>query len=664
MKVRTVTSLGALVMAVLLGIGPAHSYAFQDPSALQSIDDSIPSSSGLTNPCPEGEFLDLDVDSCLPLVKSYGFDAAAFLQAADTTQHELSVCSQEALEDLLDGLPAAGGVVNLPACTITLLDSLSLPSNVVLQGAGIGQTTIKASQSMVDVSMIRAKRQQNLVVRDLTVDGSGISSHGILIWYSANALVERVEVFDTFQNGVSFRYAEQLTIRYIESRGNLDGHGISSKDCRPEDPAVPDLQECQAQAGETAPGVLWSRDYAVYSNHLHYNSGHGIDLHAAEGEAAGNSVHNNGYGTKFPDSSLLWIHHNEIFDNSGWGLHIYSTLEIPERAPKRGVMFKNSFSGNADYPVRVANPSLEIFLLDNLYSANSPNELRVDESEIFVCPGTQDAEIELAGEVRREATPEQCDLSRVGDLFNDGEEPAECLQLTLTHTGGGSDPLAAPYGSSGCAAGSFVADEAIALSATPNAGWEVGEWSGTDNDGSSSTENSLTMPAYGHLVSVAYIVSLVCFPLTLSHSGNGADPVASPVSSTGCSISSYTAGELVALVASPADGWEVVSWSGTVDDGSTLPQNSLTMPASGHVASVTYGEQLFVPNRLVFQNTKLSGTKLYEACISIKVGPKAGIVSGAKIHFRAPEIFLAEEVEVADGASVSADTSLPVNCSA
>lgn len=79
-----------------------------------------------------------------------------------------------------------------------------------------------------------------------------------------------------------------------------------------------------------------------------------------------------------------------------------------------------------------------------------------------------------------------------------------CYPLTVTHTGAGSDPLPTPTNSAGCAAGSYVAGEEIALLAIPNAGWRVDRWQGSNNDGSSSTTNSLTMPNEAWSVAVTY----------------------------------------------------------------------------------------------------------------------------------------------------------------
>ena len=78
-------------------------------------------------------------------------------------------------------------------------------------------------------------------------------------------------------------------------------------------------------------------------------------------------------------------------------------------------------------------------------------------------------------------------------LRNDNNPPTPCHVLTLGHAGMGSEPVATPGNSAGCVAGQYVAGEVIGLTAEPDAGWHVGSWSGTDNDGSTSGTNQVTM---------------------------------------------------------------------------------------------------------------------------------------------------------------------------
>lgn len=79
-----------------------------------------------------------------------------------------------------------------------------------------------------------------------------------------------------------------------------------------------------------------------------------------------------------------------------------------------------------------------------------------------------------------------------------------CFSLSLMHTGLGSNPVVTPASSIGCPNGRYVAGEEIALTANPGDGWQVGSWSGTSNNGSNGTSNSLVMPAANWQVTVNY----------------------------------------------------------------------------------------------------------------------------------------------------------------
>lgn len=91
-----------------------------------------------------------------------------------------------------------------------------------------------------------------------------------------------------------------------------------------------------------------------------------------------------------------------------------------------------------------------------------------------------------------------------------------CHQLTLSHTGPGSDPAAAPTESTGCSAGYYKSGESIALTAAPAGGNQVYAWSGTDDDTSTSLGNSVTFGSGDHAVSVDYCAELVLFGETVT----------------------------------------------------------------------------------------------------------------------------------------------------
>ncbi len=117
-----------------------------------------------------------------------------------------------------------------------------------------------------------------------------------------------------------------------------------------------------------------------------------------------------------------------------------------------------------------------------------------------------------------------------------------------------------------------------------------------------ATAAGVQSPVAKETVKFAIVGPRVCTTLTLSHTGSGGNPVASPTNSTDCANGQYVAGETIQLTAAPAAGSQVSSWSGTANDSSTAMTNTVIMPASAHTASVTYvqsssgGSSLYLPS--------------------------------------------------------------------
>lgn len=157
--------------------------------------------------------------------------------------------------------------------------------------------------------------------------------------------------------------------------------------------------------------------------------------------------------------------------------------------------------------------------------------------------------------------------------------PATCYSLTRAHTGSGSDPVAAPTSSPGCPANQYLAGQDLQLTAGPAAGWEVDNWSGTNNDASHSLTNSLTMPAISHKVTVDY--SEIPVPTDLAavevffrdQPGNAGDIVSQP--SEGQQVYPYFSFSITApgpltgtLARFELDGQELCSYVTTASPGS------------------------------------------------------------------------------------------------
>jgi hypothetical protein len=163
---------------------------------------------------------------------------------------------------------------------------------------------------------------------------------------------------------------------------------------------------------------------------------------------------------------------------------------------------------------------------------------------------------------------------------------ATCRTLTRSHTGSGSNPVAIPENSLGCAEGTFAPGETVQLTALPSPNQRVKSWTGASLvPGLAQQSNTLVMPNANHAVAVAYEA---CNTLTVSVSGMGDALQLAPAASQSCLAATFAAGEQVTLLANPAAGWRVGGWSGTANDDSTALTNIVTMPAGAAEVKVTY----------------------------------------------------------------------------
>jgi bacillolysin len=90
-------------------------------------------------------------------------------------------------------------------------------------------------------------------------------------------------------------------------------------------------------------------------------------------------------------------------------------------------------------------------------------------------------------------------------------DDSRCHSLTLNHTGQGADPVPDPVNSQDCDTGYYEEGEVVTLTASQDPDWTIGSWSGSDNDGSTSTINTVTMPAVNHAVTVHYSAPDIIF---------------------------------------------------------------------------------------------------------------------------------------------------------
>lgn len=94
------------------------------------------------------------------------------------------------IQDAINSIPSGGGVVQLPAGTCVLANSLTLHSGVVLAGAGNNATTIKY-QSNYPIS---AQNSDLVGVRNLTLTNSGSAVQGLIWQYNTRSFLQNVTI--------------------------------------------------------------------------------------------------------------------------------------------------------------------------------------------------------------------------------------------------------------------------------------------------------------------------------------------------------------------------------------------------------------------------------------------------------------------------------------
>jgi hypothetical protein len=133
--------------------------------------------------------------------------------------------------------------------------------------------------------------------------------------------------------------------------------------------------------------------------------------------------------------------------------------------------------------------------------------------------------------------------------------------------------------------GPYHYGDVVDLTPDPDDGWTFSEWGGACTGFGAC---SVTMDGDKTVSATFIVIPPACYTLTLSHTGSGDDPTATPENSSGCPSGQYHADESISLLASPADDWIVDSWSGTDNNSSTSTSNTLTMPAGDHAVTVNY----------------------------------------------------------------------------
>ncbi len=113
------------------------------------------------------------------------------------------------------------------------------------------------------------------------------------------------------------------------------------------------------------------------------------------------------------------------------------------------------------------------------------------------------------------------------------------------------------HGSINPASGTQYDGTVVALTAIPDAGYQVKAWTGTDNDSSTNANNTVTMNG-DKTVTVTFVPSIV--QLTVLITGEGGHGSVLPKSGY------YPVNSTIPITAYPRVGYKVVKWTGTTND--------------------------------------------------------------------------------------------------
>lgn len=264
-----------------------------------------------------------------------------------------------AVQAAIDAAAAAGGGrVLLPAGTYRISPGsdhtgLLLKSNVALEGAGMGITSIKLDDSNDLVTALLRGAGDNLEISRLTLDGNGRGDTGVSDCWSSNGttnlLLDAVEAVGGSGYGIDLRSAQgEVTVRNCVARQNgLDGIAADTA-------AVVLLQDNTSYLNLGA-GYSLGGNVRLQDSEASRNGSDGIRLveqPLGDQQAtvdSGITHSNGGNGVRIDAVDGFSVKGLEIYGNAGYGIH--------SAGGREGEIAYNTLHGNA-----LAGPTAEIWL--------------------------------------------------------------------------------------------------------------------------------------------------------------------------------------------------------------------------------------------------------------------------------------------------------------
>jgi len=125
-------------------------------------------------------------------------------------------------------------------------------------------------------------------------------------------------------------------------------------------------------------------------------------------------------------------------------------------------------------------------------------------------------------------------------------------------------------------------DDLITLTAYPDEGYKVKEWTGTDDDASTKRINTVTLTEDKHVTIEFEQAARYNLTVVVIDRGEGPHGIIEPNSGA------FYDGETIHLIAMPDPGYKVKTWTGTDDDSSTELSNAVTINGASVFVSVEF----------------------------------------------------------------------------
>lgn len=207
-------------------------------------------------------------------------------------------------------ISSTGGTVHIKAGTYTISSTISLYSNMTIEGEGIGNTIIKQGSGVND-NVFAISNKSKICIRNLSIDGNQTNNasgdNGILIDGGSNILIDNVESYENKLKGfvISSDSAATTDVVYrgcIARNNGQDGITMASGTTylcqRITIVNCYSYSNTQYGIGLVMPGTSYLNTYGIIiqGNRIYDNHTYGLEVTGSVGGViAGNIIMNNYY---------------------------------------------------------------------------------------------------------------------------------------------------------------------------------------------------------------------------------------------------------------------------------------------------------------------------------------------------------------------------------